>query len=47
VAGRLARGALEAAMGKLIADPKHVERASKGGENDIAGSVHDELWRTN
>jgi hypothetical protein len=39
-------GAFEATMGKLMADPKYVELAAKGGDNFIAGSVHDEIWRT-
>jgi hypothetical protein len=37
--------ALEAAMGKMMADPKFQELAAKGGENFIAGSMHDEIWR--
>ena len=38
-------GALEATMGKLMADPKYVDMAATGGGNFIAGSVHDEIWR--
>jgi hypothetical protein len=38
-------GALETVMGKLMADPKYMEKIAKGGENFIAGSMHDEIWR--
>jgi hypothetical protein len=38
-------GAYEAAMAKLLADPKYMEMTAKGSENFIAGSVHDEIWR--
>jgi len=38
-------GALEATLGKLMADPKYMEMVAKGGENFIAGSMHDEIWR--
>jgi hypothetical protein len=38
-------GALEAAMGKWMANPKYMERVVKGGENFIAGSMHDEIRR--
>jgi hypothetical protein len=38
-------GTLEAVMGKLMADPKYMEMIAKGGENFIAGSMHDEIWR--
>lgn len=39
-------GAVEATLGKLLADAKYQEMVAKGGENFIAGSVHDEIWRT-
>lgn len=39
-------GALETGWNKLLADPKYMEMVSKGAENFIAGSVHDEIWRT-
>jgi hypothetical protein len=38
--------ALEATLNKLMADPKYMELVAKGAENFIAGSVHDEIWRT-
>jgi hypothetical protein len=38
-------GAMEATMGKLMADPKYVELSARGAENFIPGSVHDEIWR--
>ncbi len=38
--------AMEAAMDKLMADPKYMELVGKGGENFIAGSVRDEFWRS-
>jgi hypothetical protein len=38
--------AMEAATDKLMADPKYLELVSKGADNFIAGSVHDEIWRT-
>jgi len=39
-------GALEAMQMKLMADPKYMELVAKGAENFIAGTVHDEIWRT-
>lgn len=39
-------GALEAAQLKLAADAHYTEMVSQGADNWIAGSVHDEIWRT-
>jgi hypothetical protein len=39
-------GAMEAAMGKLLADPKYLELISRAGESFMAGTAHDEIWRT-
>ena len=39
-------GAFEAAMGKLMADPTYLEMVAKAGESFIAGSTHDQIWRT-
>lgn len=39
-------GAYEAAMGKLMADPKYLDMVAKAGESFMAGSTHDEIWRT-
>jgi ketopantoate hydroxymethyltransferase len=39
-------GAYEAAMGKLMADAKYLEMVGKAGEIFMAGSTHDEIWRT-
>lgn len=38
--------AYESMMAKLMADPKYMELVSKGADNFIPGTVHDELWRT-
>jgi uncharacterized protein YbjT (DUF2867 family) len=38
--------ALESGFNKLLADPKYLEMITRGAENFIAGSVHDEIWRT-
>jgi hypothetical protein len=38
-------GAFEAAMGKLMADPKYLGLVAKAGENFMAGATHDEIWR--
>ena len=38
--------AMEAAMDKLMADPKYMELVGRGAENFIPGSVHDEIWRS-
>jgi len=39
-------GALEAAQLKLAADPHYMEMVARGADNWIAGSVHDDIWRT-
>jgi hypothetical protein len=39
-------GDMEARMGRLQADPKYAEMVAKGADNFIAGSVHDEIWRS-
>jgi hypothetical protein len=39
-------GALEAQQTLLLADPKYMELVAKGAENFIAGSMHDEIWRS-
>jgi hypothetical protein len=39
-------GALETMQMKLMADPKYMELVAKGADNFIAGSVHDEIWRS-
>jgi hypothetical protein len=33
-------------MGKLLADAKYLEMVAKAGEIFMAGSTHDEIWRT-
>jgi len=38
--------ALETFQTSVLADPKYIEIVSKGGNNFIAGSLHDEIWRT-
>jgi hypothetical protein len=38
-------GAMEAAMGKLMADPKDADFSAKSAEHFIAGSFSDEIWR--
>jgi hypothetical protein len=38
-------GAMEAAMSKLIADPKYLELISRAGDSFMAGTTHDEIWR--
>jgi hypothetical protein len=30
---------------KLLQDPEYLAMVAKGGENFIAGSLHDEIWR--
>jgi hypothetical protein len=39
-------GAFEAKMTAITGDPHYREMAAKGSENFIAGTIHDELWRT-
>ena len=39
-------GALEAAQLKIAADPTYMELAAKGADNFMAGTMHDEIWRT-
>lgn len=39
-------GAFEAKMNALLADPGYMEMITRGGENFIAGTLHDEIWRT-
>lgn len=39
-------GELETKMTQLSTDPKYMEMAATGGTNFIAGSLHDEIWRT-
>lgn len=38
-------GEFETKMSGLTADPKYMEMIAKGGDNFIAGSLHDEIWR--
>jgi hypothetical protein len=38
--------AFEAMQTKLLADPKYLELIAKGADNFIAGSIHEEFWRT-
>jgi hypothetical protein len=38
--------AFEAKMAAITSDPHYKDMAAKGAENFIAGSIHDELWRT-
>lgn len=38
--------AFDAKMTAITADPHYQELAVKGSDNFIAGTVHDELWRT-
>jgi alcohol dehydrogenase class IV len=38
--------AFEAKMTAITSDPRYQELAAKGSENFIAGTIHDELWRT-
>ncbi len=39
-------GAFETKMKAITSDPRYQEMAAKGSENFIAGTIHDELWRT-
>jgi hypothetical protein len=39
-------GAFEAKMMAINSDPHYRELVAKGSENFIAGTVHDEIWRT-
>lgn len=39
-------GEFEAKTGALRTDARYMELITKGSENFIAGSLHDELWRT-
>jgi hypothetical protein len=39
-------GAYEAKMAAITSDPEYQGMAAKGSENFIAGTVHDEIWRT-
>jgi hypothetical protein len=39
-------GDFEALQLKLMADPKYLEIAVSGAENLIAGSLHDDIWRS-
>jgi hypothetical protein len=39
-------GAFETKMNALVTDPGYMEMVAKGSENFIAGTVHDEIWRT-
>lgn len=36
----------EKRMSAMTADPKYMELAAKGGENFIAGTLRDEIWRS-
>ena len=38
--------AMEESQAKYMMDPKCLELLSKGGDNFIAGSVNDSIWRT-
>lgn len=38
--------AFEVKMTAINSDPHYRELVAKGGENFIAGTIHDELWRT-
>lgn len=38
--------AFEAKMTAITSDPHYKELAAKGSDNFIAGTVHDEIWRT-
>ncbi len=38
--------AMEEAQAKFMADPKYLELLATGGDNFIAGSVHDSIWST-
>jgi len=38
--------ALEAKMAAITSDPQYKDMVAKGAENFIAGSIHDEIWRT-
>lgn len=38
--------AFETKMTAITRDPHYKEMAAKGSENFIAGTIHDELWRT-
>ena len=37
--------ALEASQTKLLADQKYMDMVARGGDNFIAGSIHDDIWR--
>jgi hypothetical protein len=38
--------AFEAKMTTITSDPHYKELAAKGSDNFIAGTIHDEIWRT-
>jgi len=38
--------AFEAKMTAITSDPHYREMAAKGSDNFIAGTIHDEIWRT-
>ena len=38
--------ALEAKTTAITSDPHYKEMAAKGSDNFIAGTIHDEIWRT-
>jgi hypothetical protein len=38
--------AMEAAMAKLSGDAKYWEMVGRGADNFVAGSLHDEIWRS-
>ena len=38
--------AFETKMTAITSDPHYKELAAKGSQNFIAGTVHDEIWRT-
>jgi hypothetical protein len=38
--------AFEAKMTAINSDPRYRELAAKGSQNFIAGTVHDEIWRS-
>mgnify|MGYP000857569862 CR=1 FL=1 len=37
--------ALERAQAQLMSDPGYLDAVAKGGDNFVAGSLHDEIWR--
>jgi hypothetical protein len=38
-------GALEKAQGQLMSDTGYLDVVAKGGDNFVAGSLQDEIWR--